>query len=158
MLILISLGPSGFQDVSGDSMGLSLTLLASTTSPLRCSHVQARGGVAAVAGAAVAAPQAAGAPIWVELRTVVTAVAAAALAPDEKRGFVCYVPGIKKEIILSAVYQKCGGENERGSHFVCQLQEVRRVISLCSPWARKTEEPFICQLSDVRRGTTLCLP
>ncbi len=44
---------------------------------------QACGGVAAVAGAAVAAPQAAGAPFWVGLRTVVTAAAAAALAPDE---------------------------------------------------------------------------
>ncbi len=84
MLILSSLGPSGFQDVSGDSMGLSLTLLASTTSPLHCSHAQVSGGVAAVAGDAVAAPQDAGAPIWVGLRTVVTAAAAAALAPDEK--------------------------------------------------------------------------
>ncbi len=84
MLILSSVGPSGFQDVSGDSMGLSWTLLVSTTSPLRCSHAQVRGGVAAVAGAAVAAPQAAGAPIWVGLRTVVTAAATAALAPDKK--------------------------------------------------------------------------
>ncbi len=83
MLILSSLGPSGFRDVSGDSIGLSWTLLASTTSPLRCSHAHARGGVAAVAGAAVAAPQAAGTPFWVRLRTVVTAAAAAVLAPDD---------------------------------------------------------------------------
>jgi|LakMenE01Jun11ns_1017340.scaffolds.fasta_scaffold12812_1 hypothetical protein len=78
MLILSSLGPSGFRDVSGDSIGLPWTLLASTTSPLRCSHAQACGGVAAVA-----APQAAGAPFWVGLRTVVAAAAPAALAPDE---------------------------------------------------------------------------
>ena len=73
--MLKSLTHSGPRAVSGDSRCSSWSLLATTRSLPRGSHAQARCGVtAAVAGAAVTAPGAAGLTIWAE----VTAAAGAA--------------------------------------------------------------------------------
>ncbi len=81
--MLKSLTHSGPQAVSGDSRCSSWSLLATTRSLSRDSHAQARCGVtAAVAGAAVAAPGAAGLTIWAEV-TAAAGAAAAEPAPVE---------------------------------------------------------------------------
>ena len=81
-LISTSLTASGSRTVSGDSKECSGILLATKTSPFRGSNTQPRGGVAAaVEGAAVAAPLAAGIAAWAKHCTVfTTAVALAAVS------------------------------------------------------------------------------
>ncbi len=77
--MLKSLTHSGPRAVSGDSRCSSWSLLATTRSLPRDSHAQARCGVtAAVAGAAVTAPGAAGLTIWAEVTAAAGAGAAAA--------------------------------------------------------------------------------
>jgi hypothetical protein len=76
---LKSLTHSGPRAVSGDSRCSSWSLLATTRSLPQGSHAQARCGVtAAVAGAAVTAPGAAGLTIWAEVTAADGAGAAAA--------------------------------------------------------------------------------
>ena len=79
--MLKSLTHSGPRAVSGDSRCSSWSLLATTRSLSRGSHTQARCGVtAAIAGAAVAAPGAAGLTIWAEVTAAAGAAAGAAAA------------------------------------------------------------------------------